>query len=350
MNSSKLRIVAVILLCVALAGALSACSQDNTPDGYQLVACEGDRFRLYVPTQWMPNIKGGVTGAITSMDQNVTVNVYIADDAGDLTLEEYWQLCDEKMKEELDEYSPAGKSEKCVLGGQTAYKNVYSAKVIVEGKITEYKFMHVCSKYNGEMYVLIYSAPKDYYDTYIEDVEGNSDGAGIIPYFVFAEPYHSEDNDKQYSDEVQAPDGMKLISTDERAYRFFVPTSWTVNNRTEATAAYFSDDDRSNVSVQMYMTDNESQTVEEYWETCQASYKEIFAQYSLVSDREIDMDGIKAREYVITVTSGGEEIKMLQAIVKKGSMFYCVTYTSTPENYGKHIDDVQKMIENFDIR
>ena len=31
-------------------------------------------------------------------------------------------------------------------------------------------------------------------------------------------------------------------------------------------------------------------------------------------------------------------------------MFYYVTYTSLPENFEKHLGDVDKMIANFDIR
>jgi len=358
MFAKKIKVLAIIFACLMLMSVLVSCNQDNTPDGYQLIACEGDKFRLYVPASWQSNAKGGITSAIYSMDDNVTVSVYVADDAGDMTAEQYWAACMSRLGHELENFSWSGKTEKAVLGGKAAIKTVYSAKATLmnhsTGKLTEvtYKYMQVMAKHDGEMYVLLYSSPEDRYDAHVAEIEGDSNGAGIIPYFVFAEAYHSDDNDKQFSSDVTPPEGMKLISTDERAYRFFVPTEWKVNIRTEATAAYVDETDgtRSNVSVQMYMTGDESQTVEQYWSLCEQSYKEIFSHYQLVSSDEIQMDGIKAGKYVYDVATGGIEYRQLQAIVKKGAMFYVVTYTASPECFDSHLDDVQKMIESFDIR
>ena len=350
----SLRSLSVIIICIILVSALASCSQDTTPDGYQLIACEGDEFRLYVPTQWLPNTQGGVTSAIYSNDENATVSVYVADDARDLTAEEYWLVCDERYRAELEGYSGSDKSEKTVLGGSPAYKYVFSAKSPfteeVDGKTVSvtYKYMQVMTRYQGKMYILMYSAPEKYYDRHVSEVEGDSSGKGIIPYFMFAEPYRSDDG-KKY-DDVTAPEGMKLISTGARPYRFYVPSSWIVNNRTEATAAYASASDSSNVSVQMYMTGDENQTVEKYWAECEESYKQLFSSYELIEAKDVRMSDLDARQYTFSVKTGGVEYKMTQAIVKKGAMFYCVTYTALPENYDKHVADVDKMIENFYIR
>lgn len=352
------RIICIALVCVATMGTLASCNKDNTPDGYQLIACEGDKFRLYVPTQWMSSTQGGITSAIYSMDDNVTVSVYVADDAGELSVEDYWTLCDSKLKAELDAYSWSGKGEKTVLGGKAAYKCVYSANVTLldhstgETSDVTYKYMQVMAIHDGEMYVLLFSAPEELYDKHVATVEGNADGEGIIPYFAFSTAYHSDEADKQYSDKVTAPEGMKLISTNERAYRFFVPVDWKVNVRTQATAAYVEEEDgrRSNVSVQMYMTGDETQTVDQYWELCKKSYGEIFDTFNQVSATEIQMSGISARRYVYDVTSGDQSYRQLQAIVKKGAMFYVVTYTASPEAFDSHIADVDKMIEKFEIR
>ena len=203
------KIICVALLCIMMLSTFASCNKDNTPDGYQLIACEGDEFRLYVPQSWQSSVKGGITSAIYSMDDNVTVSVYVADDAGELSIEEYWALCNEKLGAELKDYSWSGKSEKTVLGGKAAYKYVYSAKAILVDETTNdatevtYKYMQVMAQNSGKTYVLLYSAPEDKYDAHVEDIEGDADGAGVIPYFVFAEAYHSKDNDKQYSDKVE---------------------------------------------------------------------------------------------------------------------------------------------------
>ena len=350
MLDRKFKVISIILLTVMFVGAFAACAnKDDTPEGYQLVACEGDKFRLYVPTQWTPNTTGGVTGAYYSLDENASVHVYIADDAADMTAEEYWNVCKAKLDAEMKGFSASDASEKLTLGGQAARKYVYTAKINVSGQEREYKFMQVLARYDGDMYVLIYSAPTEHYDSHVGEVDG-VDNKGIIPYFKFAEPYVSEDGQKEISDKVIAPDGMKLASTEERAYRFFIPSSWIINNRAESTAAYASESDSSNVNVQMYMTGDESQTVEQYWTACEENYKKTFLSYALISTEDIKIDGIDAKQYVISVKVGGQEYKMLQAIVKKGAMFYCITYTATPENYEGHIPEVEKMIESFDIR
>ena len=351
-----IKTISALILCFIMILPLASCAKSDIPEGYQLVACEGDGFRLYVPTQWVPNNTSGVTGAFYSSVDAASIAVYVADDAGELTASEYWSLCNEKYEKELEEYKPIDKSEKIVLGGQPAEKRVFTAKRTVyddaekKNVTATYKFMQVMARYKGEMYVLLYSATEENYEKHLETIEGNSEDAGIIPYFRFDEPYRGEDGEKEFSDKVTAPDGMKLASTDERAYRLFVPKSWKINNRADASAAYASDTDSSNVNVQMYMTSDNTETVEKYWERLAASYKDVFAEFTLISDEAIKMDGVSAHKYTYKVVSGGQEYKLVQAIVRKGDMFYCLTYTALPENFDRHLPDVEKMIESFDIR
>ncbi len=358
MYSVKTRILAIALMCIMLMSVFTACSKDGTPDGYKLVACEGDKFRLFVPENWQSNTDSGITSAIHYIDRTVSVYVYKADDAGELSPEEYWSLCDQKLSAEMEGYSSVGKTEPKILGGKAALKAVYSAKLTeldrTTGNTTQtvYKYMQIMARHDSEMYVLIYSAPETLYDSHIGEVEGNAEGEGIVPYFIFADAYHSDDNNKVFSSDVKVPDGMKLISTDERAYRFFVPVSWKVNTGAQFTAAYIDEANgtRTNVSVQMYMTGNEAETVEQYWQSCEKSYKELFASFNLVSSSEIKMDGINAGKYVYDITTGGNSYKQLQAIVKKGTVFYVITYTADPDNFDGHTAEVDKMIENFDLR
>ena len=346
----------MVLVLVTVVAMFASCKQDDTPDGYQLITCEGDKFRLYVPTQgWMPNTTGGVTSAFFSQSENASISVYKAQDAGEMSIDEYFAYCDEKFTSELDGYKLSG-TEKCILGGVAAKKIVFTADNLFQnsdGKFekTTYKYTQVIARYDGEMYILVYSAPLEYYDSHIEEFDGNSDGAGVIPYFKFAKPYSSGE-DKKYSDKVEVPEGMKLASTDERAYRFFVPTAWQINKRTDMSAAYYSEGDRSNVSVQLYIcgTGDEVQSVDTYFARCEKSYTELFASYTLISSEDIKMSGIDAKKYVMNITSGGIDYKMMQVIVKKGDAIYCITYTATAENYDLHTSDVEQMIEVFEIR
>ena len=78
------KFVLALILCLLMIFPLASCAKSDVPDGYQLVACEGDCFRLYVPTQWVPNTASGVTGAFYSSVDAASVAVYVADDAGEL--------------------------------------------------------------------------------------------------------------------------------------------------------------------------------------------------------------------------------------------------------------------------
>ena len=348
----------ILIACLAalMLITLAACSQSDVPDGYQLVACEGDEFRLYVPTQWVVNTTGGATSAYYTSDAEQGVTVTKADDAEGLALEEYWAVCDAKFAAELNGYTYDGNVNKIIMGGKAAEKRSFTANITrysdaENANVTkEYVFLHVIVQNNGETYVLIYSEPKECAESQIGVVEGSADGVGIIPYFKFDDPYTSEDNKKDYDESITAPEGMKIASTEERPYRFFVPVSWQINNRTDATAAYVSDSDSSNVNVGMYMTSIYAETVADHFARLEEGYKATFSSYTLLGDEEITMDGISAHKYTYMVVSGGQEYKIVQAIVRKGDMFYYVTYTALPENFEKHLGDVDKMIANFIIR
>ena len=346
------RILAVILLAAMCLTILVSCAQSDVPEGYQLVACEGDSFRLYVPASWVSNAASGLTGAFYSLNENASVACYRADDAGEMTLEEYLAYTEEKLSASLDGYLSLGR-EKAILGGQPALKTMYSALFAVSAEGTEeaitYKFLQVTAQYRGETYVLLYSAPEAYYDTHIEVVEGNDKGQGIIPYFKFAEAYVREEP-KKFDGEVVAPDGMKLISTDERAYRFFVPESWVVNQRAEISAAYVSESDSSNVSLQMHMTEDESVSVADFFASCAENYETIFDEFELLAEEDIKMDGIAAKKFVYRAVIGGVEYRQMQAIVQRGAVYYVLTYTALPELFDSHLADVEKMIDAFDIR
>jgi hypothetical protein len=291
-----------------------------------------------------------VTGAFYSSGQNISVSVHVADDADEMSVEEYWEKCRAEYEKGMDDFAFVSEAS-AKLDQQPARKYIYTASARVAGdSAVNYKFMQVMAKYKGEMYILLFTSPADKYDERVKDLEGDGNDLGIIDYFRFAEPYVAEDK-KEISDKVTPPEGMKLASTETVPYRFYVPTAWKINERTESASAYYSDTDSSNVHVQMYMMgDNSPTTVADYFAYCEEKYKELFENYALESTTDIKMDGVAAKQYVYTVTDGGVAYKQLQAIVKKGEVYYTVTYTSTADKFDSHINDVKKMIEKFDIR
>ena len=99
------KLLVVILSIIMLCACLSSCGDSDIPDGYQLVAREGDSFRLYVPTQgWMPNTSSGMTSAYFSVSNTTvgnaatSISVFAPADGEGKTAAEYWDICKAKYK------------------------------------------------------------------------------------------------------------------------------------------------------------------------------------------------------------------------------------------------------------
>ena len=105
-------IISLTLVCLMLIPMLVSCNKDGAPDGYKLVACDGDKFRLFVPTSWISNTESGITGAYSTVDENANVCVYMVDGYRDVAIGDYWAECDENYKESFSEYKLESLDEK----------------------------------------------------------------------------------------------------------------------------------------------------------------------------------------------------------------------------------------------
>lgn len=363
------KLLLCVLCIIIISSSFAACSKKEIPNGYQLIARDGDTFRLYVPTQgWMPNTSSGITSAFFAVSNAETgkaaasVSVYIPDDANECeTVEEYWEICKSKLSAELADYTHI--EDECgtvALGGVAAKKYVYTAKkstgVGSSGEVTlvTYKFMQIMAMHDGQIYVLMFSAPEAEYEKRVEAMNGNPDpdkeDLGIIGYFKFAEPYVS--GDKKKYEKTDAPAGMILASSKERPYTFFMPSSgWAVDTSAQITSIIAND--KSNVTVQYFMPDPDKkiENVDAYWEECMEKNKDILVDLAVESTEKTAVGGLEnGLVGVFGGKSGGVEYKFKQAIAFKNEIVYVVTYTATAENFDKHIADVDKMLEHFAVR
>jgi hypothetical protein len=69
---------------------------------------------------------------------------------------------------------------------------------------------------------------------------------------------------------------------------------------------------------------------------------EATAHYELNADRTA-----VAKE---KLTVGGQEVRMMQIIAAYNQMFYVFTYTASPENFERHLEEVQTIADNFSFR
>lgn len=358
-------IVCVILLAAMLIPLLSACNANKAPDGYKLVACDGDKFRLFVPKSWVSNTDSGITSAYYSVDENAFVSVTMADDRESMTLAEYFEYCKARYATSLTDFALVSEDAKASLGGMAAYQLIFTVtRKVTDSDIKEdieatqsvkYKYIQYFAEFEDDIYALTFSCPEEKFDSHRDTILGadSDDGefAGVIPYFQFnSEPYVSDG--KKFSGKVEAPSGMQLASTDKRPYRFFVPKSWVIDTKSGVSAAFYSNEDKSNVSLQAHMSTGEMANLDTFFDNSQIKYKNLYGDnYTLLTKIDnVKMGEYNAIQFIFTVKSADIEYKLMQTVCAKGEMYYILTYTSTPELFDSHLGDVEAMISAFALR
>ena len=143
---------------------------------------------------------------------------------------------------------------------------------------------------------------------------------------------------------TEVPSGMKIVSSDAEAFYLFVPMTWVTNTSSGAASAYYSDKDRSNVSMTCMVSEDVT-TVDDYVKKCQAELAALFDSYTPVgevTDAVIGERNGKCFEY--TAKIGETEYKY---VVIYKNLFYVFTYTSTPEGFDLHTADVDNIVSKI---
>lgn len=355
---------AAVLLCLCMMLGLVSCSVDkngDVPDGMQIASVAGADYLLYVPTTWNLNTYYGISGAYFNLTNlsNVSVEKYaqtdallaemqqaqISDDASARIAWYYKNYC----RPMLDQLALSGsvsdedQGSVTTLGGANAMQ--FRVKATINGVASTQH--QVIAEKNNTFYVFTFSVTNDLYEMLWADV------ASMLTEFEFIdEPYQPEAG-KSIDADSEAPTGMKLASNDEVAYRFYVPTSWKINQHERVFSAYV-EDDRANISVVPYMPDAESMSIAEFSKMTKDKLIEIVGEdgYVVVApEEERTLGGRVAVAHRYQLTIEGQTYEYLQVIAAYKSMIYSVTYTApTQEIYDKHIAEVEQIIGAFAFR
>lgn len=348
-------------LCLLLAlacwlGAFTACSQSGeVPDGYQYATCKGEYFRLYVPTQWMVNTESGVSGAYVSVLEEVAVSMtevpFDKPSAGEGSAETGTAPSDTASADSTATLADFVAAHTATVSGMKNYKAEKNFDSTLGGRHkavdmtyfatvgeTDYRYRQILCKVEGRFYLFTYSAKADAFEGWLDVVDE------ILKNIEFhAKPFDGSDDERKIPSVDNVPAGMKLVSTNETAYRFFAPTDWVADEQSAACLVYASETDRSNVSVIGYVPETDGYKVADYWEMTEKAYKETLKDYTLISTEEETMGGKNATVYVYTYSLGGVTYKCRQVACVYSYMIVTMTYTALPENYDRHLEDVTAM-------
>ncbi len=352
----------LLAICLALLPCLSGCgvtTSDVVPDGMQSATCDGADYRLYVPTTWNLNTAYGVSGAYYNLSVQSTVSVvkYPLTDAikegllgagigeKDTGARLDWYFENEllppvanlatggvKVVEEEDRAT--------VLGDVNARRYRYSANIGGESLA----FLQVIGERNGAFYVFSYTADAELFESLMENVNS------MLSAFLFADPYRATSL-KTPEEDPDTPDGMQAVQDSNVAFRFYVPSDWTVN-RAEGIFSAFDPEDRSSVSVVSYLPRGAGMSIREYFTANREVLERVpGSNFQLVSEQEdATLAGQPAAVYEYTYSVGGVTYAYRQLVTGYAGMFYTVTYTALPEHYEAHLSEWEAILSAFSFR
>lgn len=143
----------------------------------------------------------------------------------------------------------------------------------------------------------------------------------------------------------EAPAGMKTASGEGADYTLFVPEDWTVDITTGATGAYYSASDTSGVLVTSWDLPNTDTSLDDWWETNLAEIENVYRNVTVEESENVLIDGNHGVRYVWTGELGDYTYRVMQAAAVKNGSVYLFTYTSLPDLYESHIEQVDQMLE-----
>lgn len=159
-----------------------------------------------------------------------------------------------------------------------------------------------------------------------------------------------------------APDGYQNAAGDSEAFYLYVPTTWVLNNSGGTASAYYSSDDYSNVSMTCMVIDpGEMDELEEYKTITLAELESVLPDFKVIEptipedvvEEDIEpltLGGRDAISFEYECTLAGKTYRYKQVVTLKDDFFYLLTYTSLAENYDKHLETVDGIIENVTFK
>ena len=148
-----------------------------------------------------------------------------------------------------------------------------------------------------------------------------------------------------------APDGMKLISTEDVDYYLYVPQDWVEDISTGVVSAYVSESDRSNINLAAFDLEDPNMTPAQFWEMYESDITSTFPDAVFSESTNTVIDGIYAAvQHTYTASVTGADYEFMQTVFVHGGAAYILTYTAQADKFDSHIGDVQNIITNIKFR
>ena len=149
-------------------------------------------------------------------------------------------------------------------------------------------------------------------------------------------------------DKSGAPDGMKNAAREEDPYYLYVPQSW-MTNKGDIVGAYYSNSDKSNITVMPYGGDLASS--DEYWEDFKKRCTDEFAEFEVITEKAPKIISKRnALQYTYKLKIDGVTYQCQQTVLSYGNLLYVITYTATAEKYEAHLEEIDSILAAFTFK
>ena len=345
------KILALFLCVIMLLPMLAACDKNgDIPDGMQSVTLEGEPFILYVPEQWTDNRDSGISSAYYSIEKSILVSARYypcSAEVKDAGIAAYVEKIAEQNASSLSGYALVGEIKDASLGKQDAKRYEYTYNYGGEGghKTTAIQYY---TFYGEDAIVLsMYIASEHLNDEYLETFDK------IRSCFELCEKNAKKDANDNIVDK-NTPDGMKKASDEDVQYACYVPESWVTDLNDKLTYAYFPEkdsDSNPNITVTCFSPSIDNITAKQYFEESEIEYKKNIAGYERLGEpSERKVAERDALSYQYKAKYGESEYKIMQTVLIYNGLAYSITYTARADVYDTHLDDVNKILDNFRFR
>lgn len=324
-------LIIALIMCVSLA----SCSKDGAPDGMKDATVEGEPFVLYVPDSWTDNRSSGISSAFYSSLDLVLVTARYFTPAEEKTLDGHVDTLAASYAATLQGYALVSR-EDAVLGGENARQLVYT--VDVSGR--SYTYKQIITLHDGDVKLLTFYCPTDALEAY------GGDFTAIHEAFVLKTKTETA---KEPLIDKNTPEGMKIASVENVQYRLYVPMSWVCDPDSGVSEAYYPTSGKPNVTVTAYSPDG-TMTVEQYFEGCEAEYKQKLAGYELLSVADRTVAERAAKSYTYRAKYGETEFKIMQTVLVYNDIVYSITYTALTDSFDTYMADVNTILDSFIFR
>lgn len=147
--------------------------------------------------------------------------------------------------------------------------------------------------------------------------------------------------------ETDAPSGMVLASSEDADYIMYVPENWRIDKSTLYTSAYFSSGDATSISAAAYGMSYTDKTADDWWKSFEEDMQGLYTDISDVTEEGAELGGVSGTKYTFSASLNGQQYNFIITAALRSNYIYYITYTSVPEFYEDHLEELDDVIANF---